>query len=102
MVEDVLIKVDRFIFPVDFVILDFEEDRQCTLILGRPFLNTGRALIDVHEGKLKLRVGEESVEFIMFKLIKYPLDDEACMKIVSLDDCIVQENFSLYNSNDEE
>ena len=49
--------MDRFIFPVDFVILDFEENRHCPLILGRPFLNTGRALIDVHEGKLTLRVG---------------------------------------------
>ena len=43
VVEDLLVKVDRFIFPVDFVILDFEEDRQCPLILGRPLLNTGRA-----------------------------------------------------------
>ena len=89
VVEDVLIKVGRFIFPVDFVILDFEEDRHCPLILGRPFLNTGRALIDVHEGKLTLRVGEESVEFIMSKLMKYPLDDETCMRIVSSDDFIV-------------
>ena len=44
----------------------------------------------------------ESVEFIMSKLMKYPLDDEACMKIVSLDECIVQENFLLYDSDDEE
>ena len=102
VVEDVLVKVDMFIFPVDFVISYFEEDRHCPLILGRPFLNTGRALIDVHEGKLTLRVGDGSVEFIMSKLMKYPLDDEACMKIMSLDDCIVQKNFSLYDSDDEE
>ena len=54
VVEDVLIKVDRFIFPVDFVILDFEEDRQCPLILGRPFLNTRRALIDVDRKSTRL------------------------------------------------
>ena len=88
VVEDVLVKVDKFIFPVDFVILEFKEDRHCPLILGRPFLNTSRALIDVYEGKLTLRVGDESVEFIMTKLMKYPLDDETFMKIVSLDDCI--------------
>ena len=38
----------------------------------------------------------------MSKLMKYPLDDEACMKIVSIDDCVVQETFSLYDSDDEE
>ena len=42
MIEDVLVKVDKFIFPVDFIILDFEVDRTCPLILGRPFLNTGK------------------------------------------------------------
>ena len=48
--EDVLIKVDKFIFPVEFVVLDFEEDDTCPLILGRPFLNTEISLIDVFEG----------------------------------------------------
>ncbi|XP_050217489.1 uncharacterized protein LOC126668326 [Mercurialis annua] len=52
IVEDVLVKVDKFIFPVDFVILDYAVDIECPIILGRPFMNTGRALIDVHGGKL--------------------------------------------------
>ena len=51
----------------------------------------------MYEGKLTLRVGNESVEFIMSKLMKYPLDDEACIKIVLLDDCVVHETFSLYS-----
>ncbi|KAF5450006.1 hypothetical protein F2P56_030391 [Juglans regia] len=46
-IEDVLVKVDKFIFPADFVVLDMEEDQEVPLILGRPFLATGRALIDV-------------------------------------------------------
>ncbi|XP_073298528.1 uncharacterized protein [Primulina huaijiensis] len=50
IVEDVLVKVDKFIFPADFVILDMEEDHDAPLIFGRPFLVTGRALIDVHKG----------------------------------------------------
>ncbi|XP_050238275.1 uncharacterized protein LOC126687762 [Mercurialis annua] len=54
IVEDVLVKVDKFIFPVDFVILDYAVDKECPMILGRPFMNTGRALIDVHGGKLTL------------------------------------------------
>ncbi|XP_073014529.1 uncharacterized protein [Primulina eburnea] len=57
IVEDVLVKVDKFIFPADFVILDMEEDRDTPLIFGRPFLATGKALIDVHKGELTLRVG---------------------------------------------
>ncbi|XP_022857778.1 uncharacterized protein LOC111378774 [Olea europaea var. sylvestris] len=53
--EDILVKVDKFIFPVDFIILDMEEDRDVPLILGRPFLATGTALIDVQKGQLILR-----------------------------------------------
>ena len=54
-----LVKVGRFIFPVDFVIMKMEEDTQVPLLLGRPFLETGAALIDVQKGELTLRVGNE-------------------------------------------
>ena len=47
ILEDGLIKVGKFIFPVDFVIIDIKEDKQVSLLLGRPFLATGAALIDV-------------------------------------------------------
>ena len=47
VIEDVLVKVDKFIFPVDFIILDMEEDKEIPIILGRPFLATGRAMINV-------------------------------------------------------
>ena len=47
VVEDVLVKVDKFIFPVDFVVLDMEEDQEIPIILRRPFLATRGALIDV-------------------------------------------------------
>ncbi|XP_038896584.1 uncharacterized protein LOC120084839 [Benincasa hispida] len=46
-IEDVLVQVDKFIFPADFIILDYEADREVPITLGRPFLTTGRALIDV-------------------------------------------------------
>ncbi|XP_073120512.1 uncharacterized protein [Henckelia pumila] len=59
IIEDVLVKVDKFIFPVDFLVLDMDEDIDMPLILGRPFLATGKALIDVQMGKLILRVGED-------------------------------------------
>ncbi|KAI3451369.1 hypothetical protein Pfo_008034 [Paulownia fortunei] len=54
VVEDVFIKVDKFIFPADFVVLDMEEDQEILLILGRPFLAVGRALIDVQHSELTL------------------------------------------------
>ena len=56
VIEDVLVKVDKFIFPADFIVLDMEEDTNVPIILGRSFLATGQALIDVQKGDLKLRV----------------------------------------------
>ena len=47
VIEDVLVKVDKFIFPADFIVLDMEEDKEIPIILGRLFLATGRAMIDV-------------------------------------------------------
>nr|GEZ70156.1 reverse transcriptase domain-containing protein [Tanacetum cinerariifolium] len=61
VVEDVYIKVGSFHFPVDFVVVDFDADPRVPLILGRSFLKTGRALIDVFEGELTLRVGKEAI-----------------------------------------
>lgn len=54
IIEDVLVKVDKFIFPADFIILDMEEDLNVPIILGRPFLATGQALIDVQKGEQKI------------------------------------------------
>ena len=50
VIEDVLVKVDKFIFPAYFIVLDMEEDKEIPIILGRPFLATGRAMIDVQRG----------------------------------------------------
>ena len=47
IIEDVLVKVGRFIFPVDFMVINMEEDKHVHLLLGRPFLATGATLIDV-------------------------------------------------------
>ena len=55
ILEDVLIKVGKFIFPVDFVVIDIEEDNQVPLLLGRPFLETGAALIDVKKMRINSR-----------------------------------------------
>ena len=47
ILEDVLIKVGKFVFPMEFVIINIEEDKQVSLLLGRPFLTIGAAFIDV-------------------------------------------------------
>ncbi|KAI3744489.1 hypothetical protein L1987_57571 [Smallanthus sonchifolius] len=71
IVENLLVKVDKFVFPADFVILDMEVDDRVPLILGRPFLRTAKALIDVFDGKITLRVGDENVTFDVMKLMKH-------------------------------
>ncbi|GKD86648.1 reverse transcriptase domain-containing protein [Tanacetum coccineum] len=63
--EDVDVNVGKFQFPADFIVIDFDADPRVPLILGRSFLKTGRALIDVYEGELSLRVGKEAVTFNM-------------------------------------
>ncbi|GJT30388.1 reverse transcriptase domain-containing protein [Tanacetum coccineum] len=61
--ENVFVKVGKFYFPVDFVILDFVADPRVPLILGRPFLRTARVLIDVHGEELVIRDGMERIVF---------------------------------------
>ena len=80
IIEEVLVKVDKFIFSTDFIILDMEEDKEVSIILGRPFLAT-RALIDVHKGELRLRVQDEEVTFKVFNAIKHLHDNNSCFKI---------------------
>ncbi|KAH9792938.1 hypothetical protein KPL71_004353 [Citrus sinensis] len=85
IVEDVLVKVDKFIFPADFIVLDMAEDIELPLILGRPFLATGRALIDVQEGKLILRVQNEQAIFNVSTPIKYPTELKECFQEDTMD-----------------
>ncbi|KAL0354747.1 UNVERIFIED_CONTAM: Retrovirus-related Pol polyprotein from transposon.6 [Sesamum radiatum] len=91
IIEDVLVKVGKFVIPVDFVVLDMEEDANTPLILGRPFLATGKALIDVQKGQLTLRINDEEVIFNVFKAIKHPrvADHEAfsidCIEMLQRD-----------------
>ena len=72
VLEDVLVKVGKFIFSMDFVVIKMEEDTQVPLLLGRPFLATGAALIDVQKGELTLRVGDEAVQFNLNKSLTQP------------------------------
>ncbi|GJT00416.1 ribonuclease H-like domain, reverse transcriptase, RNA-dependent DNA polymerase [Tanacetum coccineum] len=65
--KNVLVGIGKFVFPVDFIILDMPEDVNVPLILGRPFLSTAHAKVDVFKRKITLRVGDEK---IIFKTVK--------------------------------
>nr|GEU86726.1 reverse transcriptase domain-containing protein [Tanacetum cinerariifolium] len=69
--EDVFVKVATFHFPAEFVIVDFNADPRVPLILKRSFLKTGKALIDVFEGELTLRVGKEDITFNLDQTSRY-------------------------------
>ncbi|KAM2811938.1 hypothetical protein COP1_044518 [Malus domestica] len=100
ILEDVIIKVDKFYLPADFIVLDMEEDKEVPLILGRPFMATARTLIDVEASTLTLRVQGESVVFKLFKAVKRPFEPEECFRVDVLDG-IVHANFASRSSNDE-
>ena len=108
ILEDVLVKVEKFIFLVNFVIMQMEEDTQIPLLLGRPFLATGAALIDVQKGELTLRVGNEAVHFNINRSLEHPnVDAESC-KVVGNNsllnfelnsDCILQHSINEIEMN---
>nr|GEX81005.1 reverse transcriptase domain-containing protein [Tanacetum cinerariifolium] len=77
--KDVCVKVGKFHFPIDFVVVDFDADPRVPLILVRSFLKTKRALIDVYEGELTLRVGNKAVTFNLDQTSRYSAnyDDES-------------------------
>nr|GFB27358.1 reverse transcriptase domain-containing protein [Tanacetum cinerariifolium] len=69
--KDVSFKVGVFHFPANFVVVDFEPDPRVPLILGRFFLKTSRALIDVYKGELKLRIGMEAITYNLDQTVRY-------------------------------
>ncbi|GJS88534.1 reverse transcriptase domain-containing protein [Tanacetum coccineum] len=85
--EDVFVKVGKFHFPTDFVVVDFDADPQVPLILGRSFLRTGRALIDVYGKEITLRVNDEAVTFNLNQTMRYSstYDDMSVNRINVID-----------------
>nr|GEZ79417.1 reverse transcriptase domain-containing protein [Tanacetum cinerariifolium] len=69
--KDVSVKVGVFQFPGDFVVVDFEPDLRVPLILGRYFLKTGRALIDMYKGKLTLRIENKAITYNLDQTSRY-------------------------------
>ncbi|GJR40412.1 reverse transcriptase domain-containing protein [Tanacetum coccineum] len=73
--EDVFVRVGKFHFSADFVVVDYVVDPRVPLILGRPFLRTARALIDVYGEELTLRVSDEAITFKVGNTSRYSYND---------------------------
>ena len=78
-------KVDKFIFVADFIVLHMEEDREIPIILGRSFLATGRALIDVKKGELRMRVQDKEVRFSVFQAVRHPAESDSYYRIKNIE-----------------
>src|SRR3954468_17701304 len=107
IVEDVLIKIENFYFPVDFIVLDTEPVNnpatQIKVILGRPFLATANALINCRNGIMKISFGNMSLELNIFHLSRQSTPDDEDLCEVNLVDNLVNNSLTLFyiNSFDE-
>ncbi|XP_022155972.1 uncharacterized protein LOC111022956 [Momordica charantia] len=89
-IEDVLVQVDKFIFPADFIILDYDANKEVPIILGRSFLDTGRTLVDVHKGEVTMRVQDQEIKFVVYDFMKYHAEVEECYVLKILDETLLE------------
>ncbi|XP_068319665.1 uncharacterized protein [Pyrus communis] len=82
------VRVDQFILPADFLVLDIEEDQEIPIILGRPFMATTGTLIDAQKGLFILRVQGKEVVFKVFDAMKYPSDSKRCFQVEALEELV--------------
>jgi len=88
IIEDVLVKFDKFLFPVEFMVMDMDKENEVPLILGRPFMKNAKVMIDVDNGKLIIRVQGDEVQLYVFKAMKHPKDRGECFRMDVLDEVI--------------
>ncbi|GKF10384.1 reverse transcriptase domain-containing protein, partial [Tanacetum coccineum] len=91
IVEDVFVKVGKFHFPADFVVVDYVVDPQVPLILGKPFLKTPRALIDVYGEELTLIVDDEAITFKVGQTSRYSYNDAKSVNRIDVIDISCEE-----------
>ncbi|XP_070002906.1 uncharacterized protein [Nicotiana sylvestris] len=89
--DDILIQVGKFVFPANFVILDCKVDEELPIILGWPFLDIGRALIDYETGELKMRLNDKEITFNVQKSMRRQSEFANCSLIDAVD-VIVEAN----------
>ncbi|GJV97798.1 reverse transcriptase domain-containing protein [Tanacetum coccineum] len=99
--ENMLVEVGKFTFPIDFVILEIEEDSKIPLISGRPFLHTADAIIRVKQKQLNLGVGTERMIFNIDSAMKHSYsNDDTCFSIDVIDEILEEDFDALLNEED--
>ncbi|XP_021743256.1 uncharacterized protein LOC110709352 [Chenopodium quinoa] len=100
-VEDVPLRVGKFIILVDFMVLEIDEDSTIPIIFGRPLLSTSGVLIDVKSAKISLKIGDAGVEFDLNESMKYPSSSlENCVRVKILDNLVHSMHEHLLTTND--
>ncbi|KAG9458894.1 hypothetical protein H6P81_003402 [Aristolochia fimbriata] len=92
VMEDVLVKIQDFVYPCNFVVLDMEVDKNLPIILGRPFLATTGVIIDCKQGNLTLRLNNDTINFNVKEAMKQPAipHDDFCLSVDVIDSCIAK------------
>ncbi|XP_078148597.1 uncharacterized protein LOC144544054 [Carex rostrata] len=85
VVEDLPIQIGKLFVPIDFVVVDMDEDTHTPLLLGRPFLNTAKAVIYVHDRIIIMNIGEEKLQFDIKRSMRYPSNDQSVFSVDILD-----------------
>ncbi|XP_070025165.1 uncharacterized protein [Nicotiana sylvestris] len=99
ILDDLLVQVGKFVFLADFVILNCRVDEEIPIILGRPFLATGRALIDCETGELKMRLNDEEITFNVQKSMRRPSEFVNCSLIDAVN-IVLEEDDEALNIKD--
>lgn len=78
-----LVRVDKFVFLTDFIIMDFKADEETSILLGRPFLTTWRTLIGVENEELTMRMNGHQVVFNVLNALQYPKEEATDCSMIS-------------------
>ncbi|XP_021743124.1 uncharacterized protein LOC110709222 [Chenopodium quinoa] len=100
-VKDMPLRVGKFTFAVEFYVLEMDEDERIPIILGRPFLATSKAIIDVKEGKMTLKVDNDSIEFALNKVMRQLSSSNECFRIDTIENLMNEFKYPhMHASND--
>ncbi|XP_021731021.1 uncharacterized protein LOC110697925 [Chenopodium quinoa] len=99
VLEDVPLRVGKFFIPCDFVVMEMDEDVNVPIILGRPFLATAGAIIDMKKGKITFEVGDEKLEYSLLNVMGAPSMGDTVFQVDVLDE-LQNEKLPL-NQNDD-
>ncbi|KAL5580170.1 hypothetical protein UlMin_012612 [Ulmus minor] len=103
IVEDVLVQIDKFYYPVDFLVLDtiasVNTESKIPLILGRPFLATANALINCRNGLMTLSFGNMTLEVNVFRVSRQPHEEDECFDTYMIDELILEDEYIKVDSN---